>query len=1024
MTSEKWQQVKQICGAALELSPELRPAFLVEACNGETDVRREVEVLLDSFDSQFLEQPVIDKALEQIINRGLVAGQTFSHYKVREKIGAGGMGEVYRARDTLLDRPVALKVLLPEFCFNAERVRRFQLEARAASALNHPNILTIHEIGASEDSHFIASEFVEGETLRDRLKGESLSLDETLEISIQIAAALQAAHASGIVHRDIKPENVMIRQDGLIKVLDFGLAKLTETKPLDAEAETRAQIKTQSGMILGTAAYMSPEQARGQKIDARTDVWSLGVVLYEMLTKKQPFGGETTSDAIAAILKSEPPPLAQYILDVPPELEQIVGKSLRKDRAERYQHSQDLLIDLKDLKQNLEFAVKLKHFAAPATSSEQTAKKPPAGETKPPKYIQTVHTQGYRFIAKIDETKESDAETKNDFAPVQPDAFVPTKKRTASNFLSLKMLAVFGIIAAVLAVGFFVWKSRQEQIETVKFLKPSQITTWTSLDIYPAFSPDGNSIAYSSDHGGNFEIYVKPLAPGANEIQLTSDGQQNFQPAFSPDGKFIAFYSKNRGGLWIVPATGGKAKQLTQFGSCPAWSPDGKTIAFQSDGLTALGAGDYGAFPPSTIWIVAAQGGAEPTQLTQTGNPVGGHSSPMFSPDGKRLAFATYDIGGSEIWTISADGKDMWRIVANEYPKALFDPIYAPDGKTLFFSGGSSNSWALRKISISPASGAATGEQIELLDTGSTLYKHLRLSPDGSRLVYTALSLRSNLWSLPLSSANDEATAPPMLLTHDTAYRKSPPSFSPDGRKIAFTRLNTGTNIELCLMDADGQNQTQISTLQQYGISGWLPDGNQVAFLRSQGEKKVLSAVALDTGRELALLEINQNAESVRISPDGKRLVFSSNKSGTVNIWTISIEGGEARALTFDKELAGYPCWSPDGKTLGFQIKRGNDTHIGVISSDGGEITQLTFDKGQSWAHSFSPDGDKIVFAGFRNGVWNLYWVSRSTKQQKQLTNYTKLNSYVRYPTWSPLGNQIAFEYAETTGNIWVADLK
>jgi eukaryotic-like serine/threonine-protein kinase len=318
---------------------------------------------------------------------------TVSHYRILQQIGAGGMGEVYLAEDTRLRRKVALKVLPENLASDKERLQRFEQEAFAASALNHPNILTIYEFGAEDETHFLATEYVEGETLKEKLK-DGLNLSEVLDIVQQTAFALSAAHAAGIVHRDIKPENIMIRRDGFIKVLDFGLAKLTERKTEDtnAEAETRALVRTNPGVVMGTVAYMSPEQVRGKETDERTDIWSLGVVLYEMVTGRLPFAGETMNDTIAAILTKEPLPLSQYVSDAPVELQRIVGKTLRKDPEERYQHVKDLRIDLKDLKQELEFAAKLERSAAPNTSGVQsTEKEAPTQTTTNDQLTETAH---------------------------------------------------------------------------------------------------------------------------------------------------------------------------------------------------------------------------------------------------------------------------------------------------------------------------------------------------------------------------------------------------------------------------------------------------------------------------------------------------------------------------------------------------------------------------------------------------------------------------------------------------------
>ncbi len=291
----------------------------------------------------------------------LVTDSNISHYRIVSRIGAGGMGEVYLAQDTKLDRRVALKILPEEFAGDTERMRRFVQEAKSASALNHPNIITIHEIGDSGGSHFIATEYVEGETLSRRLRSEPMSLRTAIDIAIQVASALQAAHDAGIAHRDIKPDNVMIRPDGFVKLLDFGIAKLTEKnrEPIDEDAATAIKSGTSPGMIVGTAAYMSPEQARGKPVDARTDIFSFGVVLYEMLTVKHPFEGENAMDVSGAILHKEPAPIRQLLPDIPQDIERLINKTLRKDREERYQTAKDLLIDLKDARQELEVQSRL-----------------------------------------------------------------------------------------------------------------------------------------------------------------------------------------------------------------------------------------------------------------------------------------------------------------------------------------------------------------------------------------------------------------------------------------------------------------------------------------------------------------------------------------------------------------------------------------------------------------------------------------------------------------------------------------
>jgi len=356
MKAERWQQVNDLFQSAAERAPEERAAFLDEACHGDEGLFREVESLLASYEraDNFIESPAFEVAPELLTNdrASALVGELIGHYRIESLIGIGGMGEVYLARDERLGRKVALKLLPKRLTADEMQLSRFKTEARSASALNHPNILTVYEIGAEGNRQFIATEFIEGMTLRASLAHGRMNLHAALEIAVQVASALAAAHETGVVHRDIKPENIMLRPDGYAKVLDFGIAKLTEQRPASDHYEvgTTAVLQTRPGLVLGTGQYMSPEQARGQKVDARSDIWSLGVVLYEMVGGIPPFRGETPSDCIASILKTEPPPLSGVVPDVPLKLESILQKALRKNCEERYQTIKEMLADLRNLK--------------------------------------------------------------------------------------------------------------------------------------------------------------------------------------------------------------------------------------------------------------------------------------------------------------------------------------------------------------------------------------------------------------------------------------------------------------------------------------------------------------------------------------------------------------------------------------------------------------------------------------------------------------------------------------------------
>src|SRR5205809_4871333 len=366
MTPAQLQTIEEIFYAALDQEPDQVARFLDSACGGDELLRGKVEALLASRQraASFIETSAVGLAT-RIIQNGqadLLVGRTIGHYKILKRIGTGGMGEVYLATDVTAGRKAALKLLPMRFTGDAERLKRFQQEARAVVALNHPNILTVYEIGEDHSTHYIASELIEGETLRQRLLRGRMELSEAVDVAIQAASALAAAHEAGIVHRDINPGNIMLRPDGYVKVLDFGIAKLAESAFAEATADGTGSMtlaETNLGSILGTVRYMSPEQACGAQVDKGTDIWSLGVVLHEMVTGHAPFTGDTPREVMSSILEMEPPPLTRYVAHSPAELQQIISKTLRKDREERYHSAHELLEALKDLRHKLEFTAEL-----------------------------------------------------------------------------------------------------------------------------------------------------------------------------------------------------------------------------------------------------------------------------------------------------------------------------------------------------------------------------------------------------------------------------------------------------------------------------------------------------------------------------------------------------------------------------------------------------------------------------------------------------------------------------------------
>ncbi|MBI4747278.1 MAG: PD40 domain-containing protein [Acidobacteria bacterium] len=676
-------------------------------------------------------------------------------------------------------------------------------------------------------------------------------------------------------------------------------------------------------------------------------------------------------------------------------------------------------------------------------------------DPKEAKYIETVPTRGYRFVASVEilEAESSapvlepptpnpqpptpvSAPTPNpqpltpvlspptpvsipEPRPLTPDPF-PSRLHVPLYFL----FAGIGVLLLVAVIGWVTqkpahseWSERPQDRRDL-----AQLTTSTGLDIYPAVSPDGNSIAYSSDRSGKFEIYVRPLTPGGREIQVTNDGEQNLQPTWSPDGKMIAYFSQNRHGIYVVPALGGVAKQLTEFGSQPAWSPDGKTIAFQEDELSDLGPVALSSLPPSTLWTIPVHGGT-PRQITQVGQPSGGHGSPCWSPDGKWIAFISYEfvynLGDAGIWVVSPETGMLNRLSWN--PHLTFNPIFSPDGKALYYVGMSSTkNLYLWKIEFNPETGKPNGKPFEVTNTGYSLIKYLSISPDGKRIYYTSLNMTNNLWSVPISPSTGEATGEPVALTNDTSFRKTLPAFSPDGKKIAYDVRVAGAKPDVWIMDADGKNQTQVTTDERNdSLLGWLPDNDQVVFISDREREIFFWVASTSRGLEKPIVQFRHPGGHGRLSPDGKSIAYDVPVDNAINIWVTSIGSGGERQITTGTGFMGFPAWSSDGKWLAFEIKDRGFCNIAIVPSEGGPVTQLTFEQGQNWPYTWSPDSSKIALAKYKDGFWNVWWISPTTREQKQITNFTKPNCYIRYPAWSPKGDQIVFEHAEITGNIW-----
>jgi Tol biopolymer transport system component len=495
-----------------------------------------------------------------------------------------------------------------------------------------------------------------------------------------------------------------------------------------------------------------------------------------------------------------------------------------------------------------------------------------------------------------------------------------------------------------------------------------------------------------------------------------------------------------RGGIWIVPALGGAARQVTEFGSDPAWSADGGRLAFQSDPLADVAPNASGANVPSSIWTVARDG-RDSRRLTFSSRPIGGHASPAWSPDGRRIVFATYSAAPSRLWSVPAEGGAAALIA--EAHGALFDPAFTPDGRWIYYATGGPY---MVRVPVSPATGERRGEPQAIAAGGVAGVRHLSISGDGQRVTLAGLSLQSNLWDVPVSPTTGEAAGPPRPLTDDTSRRKTTPVFSPDGRWIAYTASRGGAGTDIWVMNAaDGRSMpvttgdpaiTKAAAPANFRPN-WMPDSARVAFLNNDAGKTTLQVADLLSRRPEPLMDLGplgprddarrsaiNPALDFRLSPDAKQIAFSMTDPATgiprVNLRRVG--EAETRPLSAGDRAESYPVWSPDGRWIASQVRSELGTQVGVRSAEGGPLQVLTPERGEAWIHHWG-DARRLVFAGQRAGVWNVWWVSRETGQETQVTRYTGVNTFVRYPTSSPSGDRIVFELGEVRGNIWLATL-
>ncbi len=814
MNADRWKQIDELVDAALEMSGSDREKFVTTTAGDDVELRDAVLELLaaNKESDSFLQRSAMRMAAEAVANDETeVSAFAFINkrvatYKIERLLGAGGMGEVYLAFDEKLKRKVALKILPSEFVSNDERVKRFEMEARAIASLNHPGIVTVFDVGNFEGVNYIATEFVEGQTLRDLIGGK-FKLRNIVLNSIQICDALSAAHAVGIIHRDIKPENIMIRKDGYAKILDFGLAKLTDP----GQQTLRDFAATSKGVIIGTPAYMSPAQISDEKVDHRTDLWSCGVVLYEFLTGKNPFKGANRQETFQAILSKEIAPCSTLNPDVPEDLDRILGKLLEKDPGMSYQSASDLRADLKRVRREVD--------SSPSWSG---------------------HTGG------------------------SGSGGISTVPRSR--------YVVAGLLAAILIpLGFLAYsylgtpKPVGGGIDWAK-ARSVQITNQTGTEYFPSLSPDGKDIAYAAEENGFFAIFLQRVG-GKRRDNLTRNSKaDNTQPAFSPDGNLIAFRSEREPkGIYTVEISGDNLRRVTDFGFHPSWSPNNKEIVVSTFGRDQP---TVRSEPGQSLMIVDVQSGAKRELIKAEA------TLPAWSPNGHRIAYWYYTgtFGRRELATISANGGEPVP-VAKDFAVSNWNPVWSPDGKFLYFVSSRAGNMNFWRVAINEVTGEVSGDP-EPVVTPSTFSRHLAFSKDGKRMAYVQTNNTSNVQGVPFDDKTAKTTGPPFWITE--GHREiSRAELSADGSQFVM-RLIRPTQDDIVIVGRDGRDWRDVTNDEPFDrYVRWSPDGRRLAFTSDRnGGGQVWIANSDGTGmRQLTFTSTESAGTGFPVwSPDGSKI--------------------------------------------------------------------------------------------------------------------------------------------------------
>ena len=1044
MERERWLKIERLYDAALECDASERAQFLAEACAGDESLRREVEALLAQGEGtgSFLGEPALEVAgqalaRDQVRAAGTAGpdamlGQVVSHYRILDKLGGGGMGVVYKAEDTKLHRFVALKFLADEMSKDHQALQRFQREAHAASALNHPNICTIYDVDEHGRRPFIAMELLEGQTLRDLLEKSKfenrnskiawesnfdfrvsnlatggLPLETLLDLAIQIADALDAAHTKGIIHRDIKPGNIWVTTRGQAKILDFGLARLTSPLPHIPAIWNASESLTSGAVAMGTVAYMSPEQARGGRLDARTDLFSFASVLYEMATGRQPFEGRTAAAVYGAILHEAPTPPLKLKPDLPPRLEEIILKALEKDRDLRYQHASDIRADLKRLKRDMDSGSAGAAVSPPLGRAAPAAEEAAPGSTPP---------WGYAAFSPAPKP----AGLKSGASGDNSDSAIITGliKRHKKTIVAL-MAGVF-VIAAAFIYGLY--RALHPAPAPPAALEFTRVTG--SGDVQQAdISPDGKYVAYVRLMPGKQSLWLKQLAT-ESVAQLATLGEGYFSGlAFSADGNYVYFVRRENlarsGDLCQVPLLGGTPrKMLTGISGPPAFSPDGQRLAFVRE------------MPAEDSLLTASLDGSGERTLASYKRPEGILGNRVaWSPDGKTLAFIHY-IPPPVVTTIAAEGGSAQAVAGPPWLETtverrgrddIYDLTWLPGSRGLLVAGrpqGASASFQLYEV-------AREGGETRQITNDLMRYTEVRASADGK----TVLALQHQiLTTIQVATPGKEAEARLLSAGNQNRDGNNGLAWTPDG-KIVYTSVHKG-HYDLWEMSADGSNPQRLTSNNTSSFS-FEPAvsfrGGFIAFTQ-QDPNGQTSIWRMDMdGSHLKQLTAGKHDDLPTISPDGQWVVFTGQQGGKYVPMKVPSAGGPASQLTdFD---SGRLSVSPDGKWIACRYFPGQNqpASLAIFPFAGGQPAKVfplppTTTGSVIAPFLWTPDGRAISFINSLSGVDNIWEQAVAGGPPKPVTHFTS-DKIIRYD-WSRDGRLALSRGTEPTDAVLIKNFQ